>query len=191
MYLYDDIVKVGCDVLRTKCEEVAIPLSDEDKNTLKEMRTYLENGYDDKFVKSHNIRPGVGLAAPQVNVAKRMLCILAYNEKGELFDLSIINPKIISYSVDLTYLDTGEGCLSVEEEHKGYIHRYKKIKVKCYLYNHITDECELTTLQFKGYLSIVFQHEYDHLNGILFFDHINQADPFFVPENSTPVVFKK
>lgn len=190
MYLYDDIVKVGCDVLRTKCSEVTLPLSDEDKNTLKEMREYLVNGYDDKFVKEHNIRPGVGLAAPQVNVAKRMLCILAYNEKGELFDLSIINPKIISNSIELTYLESGEGCLSVEDEHKGYIHRYKKVKVKCYLFNPITEECELTTIQFKGYLAIVFQHEYDHLNGILFYDHINKENPFFIPENSTPVVFK-
>lgn len=190
MYLYNDIVKVGCDVLRTKCSDVTIPLSEEDENTLIEMRNYLVNGYDEKFVKEHDIRPGVGLAAPQVNVAKKMLCILAVDEKGTLHDYSMINPKIISNSIELIYLNTGEGCLSVEDEHKGYIHRYKKVKVRTYLYDPVTKEVNLTIIQLKGYLSVVFQHEYDHLNGILFFDHINKENPFFVPENSTPIVFK-
>ena len=45
-------------------------------------------------------------------------------------------------------------------------------------------------MKLKGYLAVVFQHEYDHLNGILFVDKINKTDPYFVPDNSTPVVFK-
>ena len=42
----------------------------------------------------------------------------------------------------------------------------------------------------KNYIAVVFQHEYDHLNGILFYDHINKDNPMYVPENSTPIKFK-
>ena len=52
------------------------------------------------------------------------------------------------------------------------------------------NEFVLKTISFSGYLAVVFQHEYDHLNGILFVDKINKTDPYFVPDNSTPVVFK-
>ena len=47
------------------------------------------------------------------------------------------------------------------------------------------------TIKLKGYLAIVFQHEYDHLFGTLFVDRINPVTPFDVPKNSTPVVFKE
>ena len=45
------------------------------------------------------------------------------------------------------------------------------------------------TLRLKGYIAIVFQHEYDHLLGTLFVDRINKENPFFIPENSKPIVF--
>ena len=48
----------------------------------------------------------------------------------------------------------------------------------------------LQTLVLRGYLAVVFGHEYDHLNGTLFVDRINKANPFFVPENSKPIKFK-
>lgn len=190
MYLYCDIVKVGDEVLRVKCTDVELPLDEETKKTLVSMHEYLEHGYDDEFVKTHDIHPGVGLASPQIGKPKRMLAIMAYDEKGAFHDYIMVNPKVLSYSVDMTYLESGEGCLSVPETHKGYIHRHRKIKVQTYLYDYKHDKLTLETLQLKGYLSIVFQHEFDHLNGVLFFDHINKADPFFVPENSKPVKFK-
>ena len=190
MYLYCDIVKVGNDVLRVKCEDVSLPLDSETKQVLKDMHEYLVHGYDDEYVKTHDINPGVGLASPQIGLPKRMLAILAYDEKGVMHDYLMINPKVLSYSVDMTYLESGEGCLSVPEAHKGYIHRHRKIKVQTYLYDPKTDKVTLETLQFKGYISIVFQHEFDHLNGVLFFDHINKEDPFYIPENSKPVKFK-
>lgn len=190
MYLYCDIVKVGNEVLRVKCDEVTLPLDEETKKILKDMHEYLEHGYDEEFVKNNDISPGVGLASPQIGLAKRMLAIMAYDEKGNFHDYIMVNPKVLSYSLDLTYLESGEGCLSVPEKHQGYIHRHRKIKVRTYLYDLKTQELKLETLQFKGYLSIIFQHEFDHLNGVLFFDHINQSDPFFVPDNSKPVKFK-
>ena len=190
MYLYCDIVKVGDTVLREKCTEVNLPLDEKTIQTLKDMHEYLVNSYDEEFVQNNDIRPGVGLASPQIGLPKRMLAIMAYDEKGYLHDYLMVNPKILSYSVDMTYLESGEGCLSVPEEHRGYVHRHRKIKVKTYLYDLKTNKLTLETLQLKGYIAVVFQHEFDHLNGILFFDHINKSNPFYVPENSKPIKFK-
>lgn len=190
MLLYKDIIKEKNKDLRKKSELVNIPLNSEDLNTLKLMDEYLTNGYDDEFVKNHDIRPGVGIAAPQIDVLKRMFVIQAYDEKGEFHHYCVINPKIISHSEALTYLESGEGCLSVDREVKGLIFRPKKIKAKCFLYDFNTNETKETVLSLSGYLAIVFQHEYDHLDGILFVDRIDKTNPFAIKENSTPVNFK-
>lgn len=193
MFEYKDILKdesKAHDILREKSIDVSLPLSQEDKNALKAMNEYLTLGYDEQYTKKHDIRPGVGIAAPQIGILKKMFVIMAYDEKGNYHNYLIINPRIISHSEEKIYLETGEGCLSVESEHRGYIHRHKRIKASCYLYNIENDTIEQTTLALKGYLSIIFQHEYDHLFGILFFDHIDKFNPFFVPYNSNPLKFE-
>ena len=189
MLLYKDIVRDGVDVLKAKASDVAMPLSKEDEQIIREMNEYLINGYDDDFVAKHDIRPGVGIAAPQIGVSKKMFCILTFDEHGDFHNYCFINPKIISHSEELTYLETGEGCLSVNEMHKGLIHRPKRIKVRTLLYDYETKEVLEVVMQLKGYLAIVFQHEYDHLFGKLFYEHINKTNPFFVPSNSKPVIF--
>ena len=193
MFEYKDILKdesKAHDILREKSIDVSLPLSQEDKNALKAMNEYLTLGYDEQYTKKHDIRPGVGIAAPQIGILKKMFVIMAYDEKGNYHNYLIINPRIISHSEEKIYLETGEGCLSVESEHRGYIHRHKRIKASCYLYNIENDTIEQTTLALKGYLSIIFQHEYDHLFGILFFDHIDKFNPFFVLYNSNPLKFE-
>lgn len=190
MLLYKNIIKDDNKDLRIKSIPVDLPLSNEDKNTLLSLFKYLENGYDEEFVKKYNIRPGVGLAAPQIDVLKQMFAIFAYDEKGNEHKLCVINPKIISHSEELTYLENGEGCLSVDYDVKGYIHRPKRIKVDCTLLDLKTLETHQETLKLKGFMSVVFQHEYDHLFGTLFYDHINKENPFFIPSNSTPIVFE-
>lgn len=190
MFLYDDILKDGKTILRDKCEEVQIPILQEDYTILYQMNEYLYNGYDNEFCKKNNIKPGVGLAAPQVGVSKKMLCILAYDEKGNLYNYCMINPKITSYSEEKAFLESGEGCLSVPDEHKGYVHRHRRIKVSTYLYDFDKNIITKANLQFKGYLAIIFQHEFDHLNGVLYYDHINKKNPFFIPDNSNPITFK-
>ena len=162
---------------------------DEDKNLILSLNEYLENGYDPEKCELFNIRPGVGIAAVQVDVLKKIFVILGYDENGELHHYGVINPKIISYSEELTYLEQGEGCLSVDRTTHGLVHRPKRIRAKCHLFNFDTHETIETVLRLKGYMAIVFQHEYDHLFGRLFIDHINKENPFFVPANSTPVVF--
>lgn len=190
MLLYKDIIKEDNNDLREKSVDVSIPLSEEDEKTLLEMNDYLINGYDEEFCKTHDIRPGVGIAAPQIDVLKKMFVILAYDEKDVLHHYAVVNPKIVSSSVELTYLPTGEGCLSVDRPVEGLIHRHKRITVKCHLYNFEKGILEQHTLRLKDYIAVVFQHEYDHLFGTLFVDRINKENPFFVPDNSTKIVFQ-
>lgn len=191
MLNYNDIIKENNPDLRVKCEPVSIPLSKEDEETILLMNEYLVKGYEEDAEKKYNIRPGVGIAAPQIDVLKRFFVICAYDEAGVLYNFGVVNPKILSYSEELTYLPTGEGCLSVDRVASGLIHRAKRIKVQfdCYDFedNTLTPNC---TAKFKGYIAVVFQHEYDHLQGILFFDRINKEQPMFVPENSTPIKFE-
>ena len=189
MLLYKDIVKENDPVLRKRATEVTIPVSNEDLETLKRMDEYLTNSYDDEFVKKYHIRPGVGIAAPQIGVSKRMFCIQVYDEKGEFHHLIVVNPKILSESTQLTYLPNGEGCLSVDRETSGLVMRPKKIKVRMYLFNFEKKEFEETTMTLTNYLAVVFQHEFDHLNGVLFVDKINKDNPFFIPDNAKVLEF--
>ncbi len=187
MILMKDIIREGHPVLREKAVDVKLPVSEEDLSTLIEMVEYIYNSIDEEIGPKYDLRPAVGLAAPQIGISKKMIAINAIDEKGKEHDYALINPKIISYSDELTYLQTGEGCLSVDREVQGLVHRHKRIKFKALS----LEKGELVERVFslKGYMAIVFQHEYDHLQGIIFPDRINKENPFFVPLNSTPVKF--
>ena len=191
MLNYNCIIKEDHSDIRKFSEDVKLPLSKEDEDILLSMNEYLELGYDPEAVEKYDIRPGVGLAAPQINVLKNMFVICAYDEEDTLFHFGVINPKIISHSEELTYLPMGEGCLSVTEENKGLVHRAKRIKVKFDLYDFESKEITSVTAKFKNYIAIVFQHEYDHLFGKLFIDRINKENPMHVPLNSSPIVFNE
>jgi peptide deformylase len=185
----NDIVREGAEVLKTKAQEVKLPLSVEDEQTLIKMNEYILNSIDPEISEKYGLRGACGLAANQINILKRMLVMRDYDENNQLHHYMMINPKIISYSDELTYLPGGEGCLSVDREVVGLVHRPRKVTVKTYLYEN--GEVKEVTLRLKDYIAIVFQHEYDHLNGILFVDRINKDFPLNVPENSTPVRFKR
>ncbi len=189
MITMKNIIVEGNELLRKKCELVKIPMSNEDKKTMEEMIDYIFNSIDDEIAKEYNLRPAVGIAAPQIGVLKKMLVIYSFDESGKEHFYPMVNPRLVSYSDELTYLDSGEGCLSVERDAKGYIHRSKRVTVETYLYNE--GKLQKVTLRLRGYIAIIFQHEYDHLNGILFVDHINKENPFYIPDNSTPVKFKQ
>ena len=86
----------------------------------------------------------------------------------------MINPKIVSESVKQAYIAYGEGCLSVDKEHNGYVYRPYKVKVQAY---DLLKEKNVEYV-FTGFGSMCVQHEIDHLKGILFYDHIDKKDPF-------------
>ena len=169
------IVKDNQKSLREKSIPVEFPLSMSDKETLNDMLEYLINSQDEKYLKKHpNVRSGVGLAAPQIGINKQMLAIYFVDEENVVHQYLLINPKIVSESVKQCYLEAGEGCLSVDKLHEGYVYRPYKITVKAFdlLKN------DYIEYSFKGYEAIVVQHEIDHLKGILFYDHIDKTNPF-------------
>jgi len=163
--------------LRNVCLEVDKPYSQEIKNTVLEMIDYLKLSQDDEYAKEHNITAGIGLAAPQIGINKRMFAIYI-NGGEEIYQYGLINPEIKRTSVKKCYLSSGEGCLSVPHQHEGLVMRYNKVVMSGY--DVITDkEIEITAY---GYLAIALQHEFDHLNGVLYYDHIKKDSPF-VPDN--------
>lgn len=182
MLTMNDIVRDGHPVLRIVAEEVQMPPSQEDKAMLESMIEYVKNSQDPEIAQKHGLRPGIGLAAPQINVSKRMIAVHVTDEKDNVISQAFFNPKIISHSVERSYLAAGEGCLSVDESIPGYVPRYARVTVKG-----IDLEGKEINLRLKGLPAIVFQHEIDHLNGIMFYDHINKQDPYADVPDAKPV----
>jgi peptide deformylase len=182
MLTMDDIVRDGHPVLRKVADEVQLPPSQEDMAILESLIEYVKNSQDPDIAQRHGLRPGIGLAAPQINVSKRMIAVHVNDEKENLLSYALFNPKIISHSVERSYLAAGEGCLSVDESVPGFVPRYARITVKG-----VDLEGNEVKLRLKGLPAIVFQHEIDHLNGIMFYDHINKQDPYAEVPNAAPV----
>ncbi len=182
MLTMEDVVREGHPSLRQVAEEVVLPPTDDEISMLSSMLEFLKNSQDEKICAKYNLRPGVGIAAPQLGIAKRMVAVHFEDSNGKLYSYGLFNPKIISHSVEKAYLTVGEGCLSVDRTVEGFVPRYARITVRA------TDiEGNEIKLRLKEYAAIVFQHEIDHLNGIMFYDHINKEDPFAIPENSKPI----
>ena len=181
MILMKDIIREGHPTLRTRAEEVTFPLSAEDKQLADDLLQYLINSQDPEIAEKFNLRGGIGLAANQVNRLKRMFAMHLDDENGELLSFVAINPKIVSHSVEQTYITAGEGCLSVDRAVPGYVPRYARITVKF-----TTSDGEEKKMRLTGLPAICFQHELDHLNGVMFYDRINEKDPFGEIENSIP-----
>ena len=176
MILMKNIVREGNQILRNQSTDIKLPLQQEDKNTIMEMVGYLFNSQDDEKAKELGLRPGVGLAAPQIGINKKLFTILANDLEGKLWLMVVMNPKIIKKSKEMTYLPGGEGCLSVDRDTCGITPRYKKITVEADLYNLQTGKVEHKKFDLNDYIAIVFQHEYDHLFGTLFVDTIISED---------------
>ena len=115
-------------------------------------------------------RRGVGIAAPQVYISKRVIIVasrpnLRYPDAPEMDAVVMVNPEILEFSQATTLGE--EGCLSVPNE-RGQVQRAQSIKV---LYHTLTGEVMEST--FEGFPARIVQHEIDHLNGILFVDRLS------------------
>ncbi len=173
MILMDQIVREGHPALRKRAEEVKFPLSEADRQLHEELLEYVKNSQDPDLSIKYGLRPGIGLAAPQVNQSKRMFALHIPDTEKATISFVAINPKIVSHSVEMTYIASGEGCLSVDREVEGYVPRYSRITVKA----KDADGKEFKK-RLKGLAAIAFQHELDHLNGIMFYDHIDPQAPY-------------
>lgn len=108
---------------------------------------------------------GVGIAAPQVGISKQLIAVQRIDKEGEPFEF-YVNPKIVSFLGDKK--TGGEGCLSVPGM-KGLVDRYQEIVIE---YNDIEDFI-IKSDTVEGFTAVIFQHEIDHLNGILYIDKAN------------------
>ncbi len=172
------IIKDNDPLIRRKSEKVALPLSNEDETLLREMYEYVKNSTDEELAKKLDLRPAVGLSAIQVGVPKQLTAIILHdldaNGNEIVTEYMLANPRIVSKSVQPAYLQTGEGCLSVDQDHQGFVVRHARVTVKGY---DLIQDKEIT-IRARGYLAIVLQHELDHFDGTLFYDHIDPKQPY-------------
>lgn len=139
------IINYPNDILRQKSQPVANILSPEIQKLIPEMMETMIVG------------DGVGLAAPQIGQNVRLVVI-----KHEDDEFVIFNPKIIGKSILREWGE--EGCLSLPHKF-GQVKRHKKITVE-----YQDENNEKQVINVSGMLARIFQHEIDHLDGILFID---------------------
>ena len=159
--------------LRLISKEVTFPLTEEYKKNIKYMLDYLKISQIEEWREKYNLRAGMGLSYIQIGIPKRIFVVVDEVEENKFENYILINPKIISNSEELIYVGEGEGCLSVNREVEGIVPRYARITVSAQ-----NMEGKPFTIRVREDLSIAFQHEMDHLNGILFIDKIDPKNPY-------------
>jgi len=144
-------------VLRTKCKDVfAHP------NNI-ELKHFVNRLY--KTVRD-SISMGVGIAAPQVGVLKNIIWVQRFDKEGFPFEV-YLNPKIVQYTDKKQ--DCVEGCLSIPD-------RSDTTKTRAYAILIEYDKMDGThhSEMIEAFTAVIFQHEIDHLNGILYLDHLEK-----------------
>lgn len=154
MYVYQDTVPAELQVLKTNCVEID-PRDENVKMLIARMYKTVTN----------EDRAGVGIAAPQVGLNRRLFLVKRFDKANEPFEF-FINPQIVWYS---SLLQQGEeGCLSIENRYDA-VYRSMAVQLTYFdlEWNHYQEVVE-------GYTAVIIQHEYDHLNGILFTDRLDE-----------------
>ena len=145
-----NIRELGDDVLRKETKEV--------KDVNRRTKILIEDMFDTMYEAN-----GVGLAAPQVGILKKIFVVDVGDEEGNKVPFVFINPEIIEREgVQVGF----EGCLSVPGK-SGKVARAEKVKVRAF--NQDMEEFELEA---EGFLARAIQHEYDHLNGVVYVDKV-------------------
>lgn len=160
--------------LRKKSVPFDTKPTEEEKQLVEQMVKHLTYSQIEEYEKKYNLRPGMGLAFPQVGINKRLIVIVDEYQKGKFDNYIVVNPKIVSYSEEMIAADAGEGCLSVNREVEGHVPRHARVTITGF-------DLDFNPIKIRAReeLAIAFQHEIDHLNGILFYDRINKDKPFF------------
>ncbi len=142
-------------LLRTNSKDVTLPSEDKELDF-----------FGDRLLATmrDTLNPGVGIAAPQVGILKRIIWIQRFDKEGFPFEI-YYNPVITSYSIDKQ--DCNEGCLSIPGKTG-----VTKTRAFSIVLRHQLRSGEYKTEEIEGFTAVIFQHEIDHLNGILFIDHL-------------------
>ena len=139
-----------------RLKKKSLPVAEVDADVRQLMDDMLETMY---------AAPGIGLAAPQVDELKRVIVLHIDREDTKVGPLFMANPEIVEASdEDVTY---EEGCLSVPEHYSDVV-RPAKVTVR-----YLDRDGQQQELACEGLLATCVQHEIDHLDGILFIDHIS------------------
>ena len=159
--------------LRTVSEPVD-KLTNEEKELIKQAIKHLTYSQIERFEKKYNLRPGMGLAFPQLGINKRVIIIVHEYEEGKFNNYVYINPVIVSESEEMIAAETGEGCLSVNREVEGHVPRHARVTIEGE-----DMDGNPQRIRAREELAIAFQHEIDHLDGILFYDRIDPKHRFY------------
>lgn len=160
-------------LLHRKCKDIELPLPQEDIDRIHDMLDYLEMSQVKETEEFYHLRAGMGLAYPQLGLLYRIFVIVYEVEEGKFDKYVVVNPKVKSASEEMVYIDEGEGCLSINRPTTGIVPRHARITIDAY------DEYgNPFTLRVREELAVAFQHELDHLDGVLFTDKIDPKHPF-------------
>ena len=168
-----DILDEKCKILHQVSKEVTFPMSDDDKKMIEEMIEHLTLSQIPEKSEELNLRPGMGMAAVQVGILKRYFVVVYEYEDQKFENYILVNPKIVSESNEMIYVEEGEGCLSVNRPTEGIVPRRARITMEGF-----DQEGNPVRYRVREDLAVAFQHEYDHLNGIIFTDKIDPKNPF-------------
>ena len=160
--------------LRKVSVDAKLPLSEEYKDIIERIITELTYSQIEEYEKKYDLRPGMGLAFPQLGINERIIVIVHEYGDGKFDNYVMVNPKIVSASNEIIAAEAGEGCLSVNRDVEGHIPRYARVTVEGY-----DVDGNKIKVRAREELSIAFQHEIDHLNGIIFYDRIDKNKPFY------------
>jgi len=147
------IVLLPDPVLRAK----AAPVAAVDADIKALMDDMLETMYD---------APGIGLAAPQIGISKRVIVMDCSDDENQPEPIKMANPEIIAASEDTSTME--EGCLSIPD-HRGEVTRPSAITVQ-----YLDEHGQAQERDCDGLLAVCIQHEIDHLNGVLFIDYLSR-----------------
>jgi peptide deformylase len=118
------------------------------------------------MIETMHAAPGIGLAAPQVGVLKRIVVIDVSKDADNPKPMQLVNPEIVWASDELA--DYEEGCLSLPD-HYSQVTRPARVRV-----SYMDRTGETREIEADGLLAVCLQHEMDHLEGVLFVDHISK-----------------
>lgn len=154
-------------------------INDDDIKSISKMVSYIDACKREEHEK-YKIENGVAITGIQVGYKKRVTYLNFYDdETNRDVQYLIANPKIIKDSYQTAYLSGGEGCLSVAKKHNGIVPRKLEITFE---YLDLMD-LKVKTKTETGYVAIVLQHEFDHMDGKLYYDRLNIFNPDFIGDD--------